>query len=384
MTIAIDAHTATLTARREGDALSLVVSGCWSGDSISTAEADVGRLIAESEVPARVTIDASAIDRLDTLGGSLLDRLERSYGARGIPVTLSGLQAHQARLYDEVREGLSVPPPVPPAQPPLWRMALDRTGITLIEARKDSSALIEFFGAVVMAGARVVTGSGRFRFAAVVTQFERVCYRAVPIILLITFLIGAIIAQQGIFFFRRFGAESYVVDLVGILTMREIGVLIVSIMVAGRTGSAFTAELGSMKMREEIDALRVMGLNPIEVLVLPRMIALIVAVPILTFLGNLSAIFGASIVSQFYGNVSIGAFYDSLLDDVSKRHLWVGLIKAPFMALMIGLIACVEGLRVAGSAESLGAHTTSSVVKAIFLVIVMDGAFAIFFASIQW
>ena len=166
------------------------------------------------------------------------------------------------------------------------------------------------------------------------------------------------------------------------LTLREIGVLIVSIMVAGRTGSAFTAEIGSMKMREEIDALQVMGLNPIEVLVLPRLIALMIGLPLLTIIGDLSALAGGAVVAQVYGGLSIESFLQRFQEEVSTRHIWIGLAKAPFMALIIGLVACVEGLRVKGSAESLGAQTTASVVKAIFLVIVVDGLFAIFYAAI--
>ena len=202
-----------------------------------------------------------------------------------------------------------------------------------------------------------------------------------PIIVLITLLIGAIIAQQGFFHFRRFGADDYVVDLVGILTLREIGVLIVSIMVAGRSGSSYTAELGSMKMREEVDALRTMGRDPLEVLVLPRIIALVVALPILAFIGSMAALVGGGVVASIYG-MDPSLFVARLRESVSITDFEVGMIKAPFMALMIGWVACTEGLQVRGSAESLGLRTTSSVVKSIFLVIVIDGIFAMFFSSI--
>jgi phospholipid/cholesterol/gamma-HCH transport system permease protein len=207
-------------------------------------------------------------------------------------------------------------------------------------------------------------------------------WQAVPIILLITFLIGGIIAQQGFFHFRKFGADAYVVDMVGILVVREIGVLIVSIMVAGRSGSAYTAELGSMKMREEIDALRTMGFDPVEVLILPRVLALVIAVPILTFLGSMAALYGGGLVAWLYGDMSPDIFIARLREAISVTHFEVGMIKAPFMALVIGIVACSEGLKVQGSAESLGRQTTTSVVKSIFLVIVLDGLFAVFFASI--
>jgi phospholipid/cholesterol/gamma-HCH transport system permease protein len=170
--------------------------------------------------------------------------------------------------------------------------------------------------------------------------------------------------------------------MVGILVLREIGVLIVAIMVAGRSGSAYTAELGSMKMREEIDALRTMGLDPVAVLVLPRILALVIALPLLTFIGSMSALYGGGLTAWLYGGMSPEIFIARLHDAISVTHFKVGLIKAPFMALVIGIVACAEGFAVKGSAESLGRQTTSSVVKAIFLVIVLDGLFAIFFASI--
>ncbi len=203
-----------------------------------------------------------------------------------------------------------------------------------------------------------------------------------PIILLITLLIGAIIAQQGIFHFRTFGADIYVVDMVGVLILRELGVVIVCIMVAGRSGSAYTAELGSMKMREEVDALRIMGFDPVEVLILPRILALMIAVPLLTFLGSMAALYGGGLVAWLYGGINPSVFISRLRDAISLQTFEVGMIKAPFMALIIGLVSCVEGLQVQGSAESLGTKTTESVVKSIFLVILVDGAFAVFFASI--
>jgi phospholipid/cholesterol/gamma-HCH transport system permease protein len=247
---------------------------------------------------------------------------------------------------------------------------------------RDVLLNVEMFGALVLATLRVLIRPGSFRLTSMVHHLDRVCWRAVPIILLITVLIGAIIAQQGIFHFRRFGAEVYVVDMLGILVMREIGVLIVAIMIAGRSGSSYTAELGSMKMREEVDALQTMGLDPIEVLILPRIVALVIALPILAFLGSMAALYGGGMVCWLYAGMSPDIFMARLRETISINHFEVGMSKAPFMALVIGIVACVEGLQVKGSAESLGLQTTASVVKAIFLVIVLDGVFAIFFAAI--
>ncbi|MFN3673620.1 MAG: MlaE family ABC transporter permease, partial [Bosea sp. (in: a-proteobacteria)] len=205
-----------------------------------------------------------------------------------------------------------------------------------------------------------------------------------PIIMLISFLVGCIVAQQGIFQLQQFGATPFVVNLTGILILRELGVLLTAIMIAGRSGSAFTAEIGSMKMREEIDALRVMGLDPIEVLVVPRILALVISLPILAFISSMAGLTGAALVAWLYGGIGIDTFLARLQSVITWKHFAVGLIKAPFMAFVIGLIASIEGLAVKGSAESLGRQVTASVVKAIFMVIVVDGLFAMFFASIEF
>ncbi len=246
----------------------------------------------------------------------------------------------------------------------------------------DVTDFVNMLGALGQAFVATLLRPQAFRLTSAVHHLDRVGWQAVPIILLITFLIGGIIAQQGFFHFRKFGADEYVVDMVGILVLREIGVLIVAIMVAGRSGSSYTAELGSMKMREEIDALRTMGFDPVQVLILPRVIALVLALPLLTFLGSMAALYGGGLVAWLYGGMSPEIFIARLREAISVTHFKVGMIKAPFMALAIGVVACSEGLRVKGSAESLGLQTTTSVVKSIFLVIVLDGLFAIFFASI--
>src|SRR4029453_1353138 len=273
--------------------------------------------------------------------------------------------------------------------PPIQRTEKNRLTATIESIGRATVALyIDFtffltmLGAIGASLASVAIRPGSLRVTSAVYHLYRVGWQAVPIMVLITFLIGGIIAQQGIFHFRKFGADAYVVDMVGILVLREIGVWIVSIMVAGRSGSAYTAELGSMKMREEIDALRTMGLDPVEVLILPRVIALVCALPILTFLGSMAALYGGGLLAWIYGGMSPDIFIARLREAVSLTHFKVGIIKAPFMALVIGTVACSEGLRVKGSAESLGLKTTTSVVKSIFLVIVLDGLFAVFFASI--
>jgi phospholipid/cholesterol/gamma-HCH transport system permease protein len=248
----------------------------------------------------------------------------------------------------------------------------------------DLEAGLNILGGVARGFVRAFAHPARFRITSVVYHVDKTGLRAVPIISLMSLLIGAIIAQQSAFQLRTFGADVYVVDLVGVLVLRELGVLLTAIMIAGRSGSAFTAEIGSMKMREEIDALSVIGLDATEVLIMPRILALIVALPLLTFISDVMALVGGGLVAWGYVGLPPSAFIMRLRDAVALNTLFVGLIKAPFMALIIGIIAATEGFRVRGSAESLGARTTSSVVKAIFMVIVVDGLFAMYFSAVSY
>ena len=321
------------------------------------------------------------VRELDTLGAWLLEKISRRASESGRPATIVGVAGRYQGLIDDVRRVNRRKPLSPPIQNPVLAR-LEALGRSTFNAAEDISVFLQMLGALGSACFGVLRRPGSLRLKSLVYHLHQVGWQAIPIIALVTFLIGAIIAQQGIFHFRKFGAESYVVDLVGILVLREIGVLIVAIMVAGRSGSAYTAELGSMKMREEIDALTTMGLDPVEVLILPRIVALVLALPILAFIGSIAALYGGGLVAWFYGGMSPAIYIARLHEAVSVTHFEVGMIKAPFMALVIGIVACSEGLRVKGSAESLGKQTTISVVKSIFLVIVLDGTFAVFFASI--
>ena len=364
----------------QGNALALRASGSWTAPFASELEVIVSRAEKLAGSRPNIFIDVSRISRLDTFGAWLIERLRRSLTQGEIEAKIAGLSTDYASLVEEVRRVRAAP--VAESTPVTITGMLDQVGRTVASLGDTVTSLIDMFGAVLVASGRVLRRPRDFRLTSTVHHLEQVCWRAVPIIVLITFLIGCIISQQGIFHFRKFGADIFVVDMLGVLVLREIGVLLVAIMVAGRSGSAYTAELGSMKMREEIDALRTMGFDPIEVLVLPRLLALIIALPMLAFLGAMAALYGGGLVAWLYGGVDPEAFLLRLRDAISIDHFTVGLIKAPVMAAVIGLVACVEGLAVQGSAESLGQHTTASVVKGIFFVIVMDGVFAIFFASI--
>jgi phospholipid/cholesterol/gamma-HCH transport system permease protein len=364
----------------QGSGLALRAAGPWTAPFAAVLE----RIVADAEKlkgsRPGISIDVSEVSKLDTFGAWLIERLRRSLTDGGVEPAIAGLSADYSSLVDEVRRVKAEPEDVGPSL--TITGMLEQIGRSVAGFATTILQLIDMLGAVLVVAGRVVIRPTTFRLTSTVHHLEQVCWRAVPIVGLITFLIGCIISQQGIFHFRRFGADIFVVDMLGVLVLREIGVLLVAIMVAGRSGSAYTAELGSMKMREEIDALRTMGFDPIEVLVLPRMLALIIALPILAFLGAMAALYGGGLVAWLYGGVDPEAFLLRLRDAISINHFIVGMVKAPVMAAVIGVVACVEGLAVEGSAESLGQHTTSSVVKSIFFVIVMDGIFAIFFASI--
>ncbi len=328
------------------------------------------------------SIDMHKVEAFDTYGAWLLERLVRDRKARGGETSIVALPEHYRDLITAMHQAILEPAPAPARENPI-RAGLEKVGKATVGVGQDLLAIANMLGAIGAATVRVMRRPQTFRFTSAVHHLDRVGLQAVPIIVLITFLIGGIIAQQGFFHFRKFGAETYVVDMLGILILREIGVLIVSIMVAGRSGSSYTAELGSMKMREEIDALRTMGLDPIEVLILPRVFALVLALTMLTFIGSISALYGGGMIAWIYGGMSPDIFIARLKEAISITHFKVGMIKAPFMALVIGVVACAQGFAVKGSAESLGLQTTASVVKSIFLVIVLDGLFAVFFASID-
>ncbi len=379
MTTTIAAPAFEISTR--DDHATIALSGEWTLDHGRKLEQITQDLPASLGDVRRAVIDTSQVVRLDTLGAHVIDQLSHQLGSDGVPVAVTKSRPEHATLIEAVK--LKTAPVIAPVRSRLIDLLSD-IGRTVVTAGHDVLRGVSFIGEVVIAIGRAVSHPAKFRWPSLVHQLEQIAFRGAPIIILITFLVGCIVSQQGIFQLSRFGATAFVVDLVGIITLRELALLLCAIMIAGRSGSAFTAEIGSMKMREEVDALRVMGLNPIDVLVVPRILALIIAMPILTFLASMAGLTGAGITAWIYGGIAPETFVSRLQSVINIRHFSVGLIKAPFMAIVIGAIACIEGLNVEGSAESLGKQVTASVVKAIFMVIVVDGLFAIFFASIRF
>jgi len=370
-----------LKSRRQGDRLVLTPVGPWTAVHAHDLEPVIEAQTTTSQPERAVDIDMSQVKPLDTFGAWLIERLARAWNARGAETRILGLPEDYRGLVDEVHDANLKRPPVR-VQPSRILVMLDTIGRSLVAVGEAAMLILQMLGQVSSVGFRAILHPTKFRWTSMVVHIDRVGWNGVPIMLLVTFLIGCILAQQGIFHFRKFGADIFVIDMIGILVLREVGVLVVSIMIAGRSGSAYTAEIGSMKMREEIDALRTMGFDPVEVLILPRIVALVISLPLLAFLGSMAALYGGGLVAWLYGGIDPDVFLGRLREAISLETFLVGIIKAPVMAFIIGIVAAVQGLQVQGSAESLGARTTSSVVISIFLVIVLDGFFAIFFAAI--
>lgn len=370
--------------RDDGQGLVLVLSGDWETATVSVVDAQM-RKLEQSTDPRPLTVDLSGLTRFDTAGAWLVVRLRQAHLSRGGQFDIVGANKGAETLISAV--GRAVENRKTELAKPsgsLFLSMFEAIGRAVHAAWKDFLLAMHVLGATIR-GAQLKLGRGHaVNPAAIFHQIDRMGVGAIPIIILMSFIVGAIVAQQGAYQLRNFGAEILVVDLVAILVLRELGVLMTAIMVAGRSGSAITAEIGSMKMREEVDALTVIGLNPIGVLVFPRLVALVIALPCLTVIANFAAIGGAMVVAWSYSGIPPETFLDRMREGIGLNTIIAGLIKAPFMALIIGIIASVEGMKVGGSAESLGRQVTASVVKAIFIVIILDGMFAMFYATVRF
>ena len=370
------------TSDTAAQTIRFTLTGSWTIDASSALENGASAMVEAARASRAAIFDLGLVDRLDTAGAWLVDRSRRRLADTGVETKVEHLRPEHRILLEEIQGRDGAVPPGRRGTPFVGFLADIGEGVVMFG--RDIVKGVAFLGELTASLGKLLLKPFKMRFTATIFHVEAIAFRSVPIIALINFLVGAIVAQQGIFQLQRFGATTFAADLIGVLILRELGVLLTSIMIAGRSGSAITAEIGSMKMREEIDALRVMGLSAMDVLVVPRLIALIISLPMLTFVADMSAIFGGVVTGWIYGGISPAAFMHRLQAAIGLSTFVVGLIKAPFMALVIGLIAAIEGLKVEGSAESLGRQVTSSVVKSIFMVIFVDGLFAMFFASIDF
>lgn len=350
------------------------LAGQWT---LATALEVAERL---SELPAGTTsIDATGISRIDSAG--VLQLLRHA--------SRHGIGSEQLQFRDEHQPLVSTIEDVSDDRPKGRRdfgfvAALARLGHDVADNGKEMVALVSFTGENLVKMLRIVRQPRRLRLTATVYHMEQVGLDAVPLVILLSYLVGAVIAFLGSTILRDFGAELYVVELVSISFLREFAVLLTAIVLAGRTASAFTAQIGAMQSREEIDAIRTLGLDPIELLVIPRVLALLITLPLLTFIAMLAGLAGGITVGAFDLDIPPQMYLARMHETIEVRHFLVGMSKAPVFALVIGLIGCLEGLQVEGTAQSVGERTTSSVVQAISLVIIIDAIAALWFMNMGW
>ncbi|HSA81886.1 MAG TPA: ABC transporter permease [Geminicoccaceae bacterium] len=371
-----------LTGAREGERLLIEAGGAWTLDRLARLDAAHQTLLTAPETAgAAARIDAAALDALDTAGAWLLHRLERELESLGWRVELAGLRDDHAALLAEIGR-LQAPSPAPAVEINPFVRVLANLGRGTLAACEEALRLLSFFGQTMLTMVRLLGRPWRLRLTSLTHHLEQTCVNALPVVGLISFLIGIVMAYQGADQLQRFGAEIFTVDLLAISALREIGILLTAVVVAGRSGSAFTAQIGMMKVNEEVDALRTLGLDPLEVLVLPRLLALMIALPLLAFFADILALFGGGVMCAFVLDISPDQYINRLSEAIWPRTFWVGIVKAPVFAFVIAMVGCYEGLTVDGSAESVGRKTTHSVVVAIFLVIVFDAIFSIVFSSL--
>jgi phospholipid/cholesterol/gamma-HCH transport system permease protein len=329
-------------------------------------------------LPDPLTIDLSDINRMDTVGAWIVYRTVRDRGAKVVGASRDEVSLlHQVSDFDK-------PVQVHPEERASFFRVLTEIGEYIVDTGRTLLGLLGFFGATLIGFAAVIRKPRRFRVNAVVQRFDVVGVRALGIIGLMSFLIGIVIAQQGSVQLAQFGAEVYTINLIGRITVRELGTLMTAIMVAGRSGSAFAAQIGTMKITEEIDAMRTIGVSPIEALVIPRMIASVVMMPLLAFWSMLMALLGGGIFVWLDLGIPPLTYIQRLQEVIPITDMWVGIIKAPVFGFIIALAGCFQGFQVQGNSEEVGTRTTIAVVQSIFLVIVLDSVFAVFFSSIGW
>ena len=325
-----------------------------------------------------VTVDLSEVERMDTVGAWLVHKLQRDRGAK-----IVGANREQQLLIDHVAAA-DQPVQVKRETPRAFIRVVTQVGEWTTNFLRTLVGMLGFFGAMLISFGHVIRHPRRFRLNAVVTRFEVVGVQALFIIGLMSFLVGIVIAQQGAVQLRQFGAEVYTINLIGRSGVKELGVLMTAIMVAGRSGSAFAAQIGSMKLNEEVDAMRTIGVSPMEALVIPRVLATVLMMPLLGFFAALMAMLGGGIFCWLSLDIPPVTFIQRIREVVPMTDLYQTLIKAPVFGMIIAMAGCYQGMQVEGDAEQVGRRTTSAVVQGIFLVIVLDAFFAVFFTEIGW
>ncbi len=357
----------------EEQTAAVALSGPWLVSTIGAVEADFDAIDDNA-----TRFDLAGITEIDSAGAWLISRTAERRDAE-----IAGGSERARRLIEAVG-GLGSDHAIGAPREKLGTRVPERMGEMMYKARSGTYGLIGFMGALILASGSILRHPRRFPVKALVHQLELVGVSALPIVGLMSFLIGIVIAQQGAVQLAQFGAETLTVNLVGRITLRELGVLMTAIMVAGRSGSAFAAQIGTMKLTEEIDAMRTIGISPMEALVIPRILACVFMMFVLGFYSMVMAIIGGAVVGDLMLGIPFFTFIARIQEVVPLYDLWVGLIKAPVFGLIVALAGCYHGMQVKGNSEEVGLRTTMAVVSAIFAVIVLDAFFAVFFTNIGW
>lgn len=376
------AATAAFDFRDDDRAPVLALSGDWTVDTISGLESELAEV--SEKLKEGAVVDVGALGRFDVAGAYLIDRTFRDSPAGDkARIAIRGEHGNAMRLLQAARKAY-LGPAAPPRQLTGLKGFADFIGRAVVGIGDEIVDSVGFFGQTLVVIGRQVLEPRRIRGVSAVHVMETAGLNALPIVTLLSFFIGMVVAYLGARILQDFGATVFVVELVSISVMREFGVVITAIILAGRTASSFTAEIGAMKMRQEIDAMRVIGISPMDALVVPRVIAMLVMTPILSFAATMSGIFGGMIVSWAALSVSPNMFIARVAEVVPAENFWVGFVKAPIFAIVLAVIACKQGLSVGGDVGSLGAKVTTSVVQCIFMVVLLDAIFAIWFLEMGW
>ncbi|HVZ99106.1 MAG TPA: ABC transporter permease [Caulobacterales bacterium] len=373
------AVAAAFELRDEGEASVLALSGDWTIDTIAELDARLREL--SPQVKAGTMVDVAGLGRIDVAGAYVIDRTLRANAETGaLPVR--GEHAPAKRLLEAARRASETPPaPAPPH--PIWELFLARIGAAVVDIGESVLVILAFLGETLTVLGRLIVNPRRIRWVSIAHVMEYSGLNALPIVSLLSFFIGVVVAYLGARILADYGASVFTVELVAISVMREFGIVITAVLLAGRTDSSFTAEIGAMKMRQEIDAMRIIGVDPMEALVAPRVIAMLVMTPLLTFAAVIAGLFGGFLVVWFDLGVSPAMFISRISENVPAQHFWVGMSKAPVFAFVLAVVGCRHGLSVGGDVASLGRRVTSSVVEAIFLVVLIDALFAIWYLELD-
>jgi phospholipid/cholesterol/gamma-HCH transport system permease protein len=375
----MEGAAAWLRTSAENGRLILTAGGSWTVRQAAAIDRTLDGVAADGARSA--VFDLSQVTAFDTAGAWLVRRAVHDLQGRGVVTEVSGLADSYAPLLRVVEAAAEQAMEQPSVLRNYWRAMVEGVGKATVEIGSEGRALLAFYGMTIIAYFQLLLRRRSWRIVSLVNQVEQSGLNAVPIVCLLSFLIGIVIAYVGADQLRQFGAEIFTVNLLGVIMLREIGVLLTAIMIAGRSGSAFTAQIGTMQVNEEVDAMRTLGLDPMEVLVLPRINGLLISLPILAFLSDVAGLLGGAVMATAVLDVTFPQFIQQLHTVITTNHFFVGMVKAPVFAFIIAIVGCYEGLRVSGSAESVGRLTTRSVVTSIFLVIIADAIFSIIFSA---